>query len=30
MEAIKTSKYYTEDLNDADIIYVNDYCYYIW
>lgn len=30
MEAIKSSKYYTEDLKNADIVYVNDYCYYIW
>ena len=29
-ETIKNSKYYVENIEDADIVYVDDYCYYIW
>ena len=28
--AIKSSKYFTEDGEAADIVYVFDYCYYTW
>lgn len=29
-DAIKKSKNYTPDMNEADIVYVNDYCYWVW
>ena len=29
-EAIKNSPHYTENLDSADIVYVDDYCYSIW
>ena len=30
MEAIKGSDYVTTDINEADIVFVDSYCYYIW
>ena len=29
-QAIRGSTYYTTDLDAADIVFVYDYCYYIW
>lgn len=29
IEAIQTSRNYEENVDDADIVFVNDYCYYV-
>ena len=29
-QAIKSSQYNTYDINEADVVFVNSYCYYIW
>ena len=30
MQAIKSSDCYTDDIEQAQAVYVYDYCYYIW
>ena len=30
MQAVSSSKHYTGDLDTAEIVLVNDYCYYMW
>ena len=30
LQAIRGSKYYTKDLTEADVVFVNDYCHVLW
>ena len=30
MQALRSSIYYVDDVDEADVVVVDDYCYYVW